>query len=222
MTSEHGIGIVIADDHPVVRMGVRNMLEADAGFRVLAEASDGIEALQQIERCHPDVLLLDLSMPQMSGMDTLRELLSRHSDIRTVLLASSVEKTQMLEALRLGVRGIVTKCALPTELHECIRAVLDGRYWAFGTSVTNLVTLLQELMRDSTQLSKPKFGLTPRGLQITALIAEGLTNKDIAAEFKISEETVKHHLKQIFDKTGVSNRLELAIFAMNHGLTRAS
>jgi two-component system, NarL family, nitrate/nitrite response regulator NarL len=201
-------------------MGVRNMLEADANFKVLAEACDGVEALQRVDQFHPDVLLLDLSMPRLSGMETLRELSLRHHATKPVLLTSNVEKKQMLEALRLGVRGIVTKSALPTELHECIRAVLDGQYWAFGTSVNDLVTLLQELMRESEQSPKQTFGLTLRGLQITALIAEGCINKDIAAEFKISGETVKHHLKQIFDKTGVSNRLELAIFAMNHGLVR--
>jgi DNA-binding NarL/FixJ family response regulator len=122
----------------------------------------------------------------------------------------------------LGVRGILTKSALPTELQECIHAVIEGRYWAFGTSVSNLVALLQELMKESQDAPKNTFRLTPRELQITALVAEGCTNKDVAAESKISEETVKHHLKNIFDKTGVSNRLELAIFAMNHSLLRSS
>lgn len=220
--SSQSIGIVIADDHPVVRMGVRNMLEGDENFQVLAEAGDGMEALKRVARFHPDVLLLDLSMPNLSGMETLRALMSRRDDTKTVLLTSEVDKVQMLEALRLGVRGIVTKGALPTELHECIHAVVDGRYWAFGTSVPSLVNLLQELMRETEEAPKNGFGLTPRELQITALIAEGCTNKDVAAESKISEETVKHHLKRIFDKTGVSNRLELALFAINHRLVRSA
>lgn len=222
MTANQSIGIVIADDHPVVRMGVRNMLESDACFKVLAEACDGVEALKQVDQFQPDILLLDLSMPHLSGMETLRELMSRHRHTKTVLLTAETDKKKMLEALRLGVRGIVDKSALTTELQQCIRAVLDGHYWAFGEHVSDLVSLLQELMQETKLTAKQTYGLTPRGLQITALIAEGYTNRDIAAEFKISEETVKHHLKQIYDKTGVANRLELAVFAMNHGLVRAS
>jgi len=222
MISNQSIRIVIADDHPVVRLGVRIMLEANEGFRVVGEACDGIEALQNVERFHPDILLLDLSMPNMSGMEALGQLKARHCNTKTVVLASNVDKAQVLEAMRMGARGIVNKGGSKSELHECIEAVLDGDYWAFGTPVYDLVNLLQELMRETEQPPMQVFGLTQRGLQITSLIAEGCTNKDIAAEFKISSETVKHHLKQIFDKTGVSNRLELAIFAINHGLVRAA
>jgi DNA-binding NarL/FixJ family response regulator len=203
-------------------MGVRKMLETDSRFKVLAEAGDGIEALREVDRLHPEVLLLDLSMPQCTGMDALRELMARQENTKTVLLTGDVNKNQMLQALQLGARGILTKSALTAELHECIHAVIAGRYWAFGTPVSNLVSLLQELMKESDNSSKNLFGLTAREVQITSLVAEGCTNKDVARESKISEETVKHHLKKIFDKTGVSNRLELAIFAMNHSLVRSS
>ena len=222
MISKQTIGIVIADDHPVVRLGVRMMLEVNDNFRVVGEACDGIEALQNVDRFHPDILLLDLSMPNMSGMEALGQLKSRHCNTKTVVLATNVNKNQVLDAMRMGARGIVNKGGSQSELHECIEAVLDGNYWAFGTPIDDLVTLFQELKRETEQPPKQIFGLTPRGLQITSLIAEGFTNKDIAAEFKISSETVKHHLKRIFDKTGVSNRLELAIFAINHGLARAA
>jgi len=214
------VGILIADDHPVVRMGVRNTLERDPDFRVLAEAGDGREALRQIHRVHPDVLLLDLSMPGSSGLETLGELMSRQAEVKTVVLTASIDKPQVLQVLQLGARGIITKNALPTELHACIRAVVGGKFWVLGTPVVNLVKLLQELAAETAQGNKKTFGLTPRELEITALIAEGCANKEIASLCKISDETVKHHLKSIFDKTGVSTRLELAVFAMNHALTR--
>jgi DNA-binding NarL/FixJ family response regulator len=218
--SEKTVGIVIADDHPVVRMGVRLVLESEEGVHVLGEAGDGRESLEKVEQLRPDVLLLDLSMPQLTGIEVLAELRARKSSTRTILLTASAEKKQILDALRLGARGILMKGALPSELGSCIRTVLSGGYWAFGTVVPDLVVLLEQLMRESAPAPRNTFGLTPRELQVTALVAEGLTNKDVAAEYKISEETVKHHIKRIFDKTGVSNRLELAIFAMNHRLVQ--
>jgi DNA-binding NarL/FixJ family response regulator len=215
------ITILIADDHPVVRMGVRNTLELEPRFRVVAEAADGIEAIRQVESLHPDILLLDLTMPNMPGMETLGELMSRHADVKTILLTASIDKSQVLQALQFGARGIVTKNAPPEELRECIQAVIDGKFWVLGSSVLNLAKLLQDLTLETSAAPKKTFGLTPRELQVAALIAEGCTNKQIAVECGMGEETVKHHLKRIFDKTGVSNRLELAVFAMNHSLTQA-
>jgi DNA-binding NarL/FixJ family response regulator len=217
----NAIGILIADDHPVVRMGVRNTLEAESGFSVVAEAADGNEAIRQVEAVRPDILLLDLSMPNMPGMETLHELMSRQTEVKTILLTASIDKPQVLQALQFGARGIITKNALPAELHACIRAVMDGKFWVLGTPVMNIAQLLQQLSAETSGTAKKTFGLTPRELQIASLIAEGCTNKDIAAECGIGEETVKHHLKRVFDKTGVSNRLELAVFVMNHALTRA-
>jgi DNA-binding NarL/FixJ family response regulator len=214
------VGIVIADDHPVVRMGVRNTVELEPDFRVLAEAADGKEAIHQVNRVHPEVLLLDLAMPKSSGLETLAELMSREAEVKTVVLTASIEKQQVLQALQLGARGIITKNALPEELHACIRAVASGTFWVLGTPVTNLVKLMHDLAVEVSPGQKKTFGLTPRELEITALVAEGCANKEVASVCKISDETVKHHLKNIFDKTGVSSRLELAVFAMNHALTR--
>jgi DNA-binding NarL/FixJ family response regulator len=218
---DDAIGILIADDHPVVRLGVRNALQSEAGFRVVGEAGDGKEALRQVESAHPDVLLLDLSMPNLPGMETLEELMSRQSDTKVVLLTANIDQAQALQALRLGARGIVTKNAPAAELRACIRAVAGGKFWVLGRAIMNLPHLLQEMAEAPVQAGK-RFGLTGRELQITAFIAEGCTNKDIAVECGISEETVKHHLKRIFDKAGVSSRLELAVFAMNHALGRPS
>ena len=214
------VGIVIADDHPVVRMGVRNTVELEQDFRVLAEAADGKEAIRQVNRVHPEVLLLDLAMPKSSGLEALAELMSRQTEVKTVVLTASIEKQQVLQALQLGARGIITKNALPEELHACIRAVASGTFWVLGTAVTNPVKLMQDLAVEVSPGQKKTFGLTPRELEITALVAEGCANKEVASVCKISDETVKHHLKNIFDKTGVSSRLELAVFAMNHALTR--
>ena len=214
------VGIVIADDHPVVRMGVRNTVELEQDFRVLAEAADGKEAIRQVNRVHPEVLLLDLAMPKSSGLEALAELMSGEAEVKTVVLTASIEKQQVLQALQLGARGIITKNALPEELHACIRAVASGTFWVLGTAVTNPVKLMQDLAVEVSPGQKKTFGLTPRELEITALVAEGCANKEVASVCKISDETVKHHLKNIFDKTGVSSRLELAVFAMNHVLTR--
>ena len=218
--STETVHILIADDHPVVRMGVRNMLEREYRFRVVAEAGDGAEAVSQVDALQPDVLLLDLSMPKFSGMEALQELAARKFKTRTIVLTASIDKAQILEALCLGARGIVSKRALLTELHECVHAVLEDKFWILGTSLADPAELLEKLAGEISAARKT-FGLAPRELQITALVAEGCTNRDAAAECGIGEETVKHHLKRIFDKTGVSNRLELAVFAMNHALTRS-
>lgn len=216
------VRILIADDHPVVRMGIHNMLQQEPGFQVAGEAGDGLETIRQVRALGPDILLLDLAMPKLSGMNALKDLSASPLETRTVVLTSNIDREQVLEALKLGARGIITKRALLSELHECIRTVVSGKFWVLGTAVTNVAKLLQELAVELATPPKKTFGLTPRELTITALVAEGCTNKDAAAECGISEETVKHHLKRVFDKTGVSNRLELAVFAMNHALARSS
>ena len=212
--------ILIADDHPVVRIGLRNMLQADPQLRVVAEAKDGIEALHMVRTLHPDIMLLDLAMPKMPGMDALRELLSENSSspTRTIVLTGLIDKRQILEALQLGARGVLLKDAAIEHLSSCIRAVVQGQYWLEGRPVQNLVQVLHDLAAQTAPPPRKTFGLTARELEVVALITEGSTNKHIAQTFGISEETVKRHLTNIFNKLGVGNRLELALFALNHSL----
>ena len=212
------IRILLADDHPVVRFGVRRMLQSHSEFIVVGEASDGKEAIREIRDMQPDILLLDLNMPNLPGLETLRELTTIQIPTKTILLTSAISKREILEALQLGARGVVLKDALTTDLATCISTVVQGDYWLGRKPVKNLVQVLNDLAEEIKQPPKNTFGLTTRELEIVRLIAQGMTNKDVAKECDIAEETVKRHLKNIFDKVGVWNRLELALFAINNGL----
>jgi two-component system, NarL family, nitrate/nitrite response regulator NarL len=212
------IKVLIADDHPVVRVGLRNMLQSDGQMKVVAEAKDGVEALHMVRTLRPDILLLDLAMPKMPGMDALRELTSETTSTRTIVLTGLIDKRQILEALQLGARGVVLKDAVLDHLSACVHAVMQGQYWLEGRPVQNLVQVLRDLSAQTAPPPRKTFGLTARELEVVSLITEGSTNKYIAQTFGISEETVKRHLTNIFNKLGVGNRLELALFALNHNL----
>lgn len=214
----NAIKVLIADDHPVVRVGLRNMLQADGHVKVVAEAQDGVEAIHMVRALRPDILLLDLAMPKMPGMETLRELTGETTHTRTIVLTGLIDKRQILEALQLGARGVILKDAVMEHLSACIRSVMQGQYWLEGRPVQNLVQVLRDLAAQTAPPPRKTFGLTARELEVVALITEGSTNKHIAQTFGISEETVKRHLTNIFNKLGVGNRLELALFALNHNL----
>jgi two-component system nitrate/nitrite response regulator NarL len=197
------IRVLIADDHPVVRIGLRNMLQADTHIKIVAEAKDGVEALHMVRTLRPDILLLDLAMPKMPGLEALREMTGDSGDTRTIVLTGQVDKRQILEALQLGARGVVLKDAALAHLSACIRAVMQGQYWLEGRPVQNLVQVLRDLTAQTAPPPRKTFGLTARELEVVTLITEGSTNKHIAETFGIS---------------GVGNRLELALFALNHNL----
>jgi len=218
----HPIRIVIADDHPIFRDGLRRLLEAEPDLKVAGEACDGQEAVKLALELKPDILLLDLAMPRHTGLDALRDLSASSGaagSVRIILLTAAVEKKQVVEALQLGARGVVMKDSATQLLLKSIHAVMAGEYWVGRDSVSNLVQYLRHLMQSSGEESKRKtFGLTPRELEIVSAVVAGYANREIAEYFKISEDTVKHHLSNIFDKLGVSTRLELALFAVNQGL----
>jgi two-component system, NarL family, nitrate/nitrite response regulator NarL len=215
------IRIVIADDHPIFRDGLRRLLESEPNLKVLGEASDGAEAVKLAHQLKPDILLLDLAMPKHPGLEALRELGTApgSSPVRVILLTAAAEKSQIVEALQLGARGVVLKDSATQLLLKAIHTVMAGEYWVGRESVSNLVQYLRVLMQSSHDEAKQrKFGLTPRELEIVSAVVAGYSNKEIAEYFKISEDTVKHHLSNIFDKVGVSTRLELALFAVNQSL----
>ena len=215
------IRLVIADDHPIFRDGLRRLLEAEADLKVLGEASDGAEAVKLAKQLKPDILLLDLAMPKHPGLEALRELSlpANATPVRVILLTAAAEKSQIVEALQLGARGVVLKDSATQLLLKAIQTVMAGEYWVGRESVSNLVQYLRTLMQSShDEARQKKFGLTPRELEIVSAVVAGYSNKEIAEYFKISEDTVKHHLSNIFDKLGVSTRLELALFAVNQAL----
>jgi DNA-binding NarL/FixJ family response regulator len=212
------IRVVVADDHPVVRAGVRNMLEASERITVLGEAVDGDDAITQTLELAPDVLLLDLQMPKLPGLEAMRAIMDRSPGVKIVLLTGVITTQQVIQALQIGARGIVLKDAAGEHLNTAILAVYSGDYWIGGRRVVNLVVALHDLMAQAMQPEKKTYGLTPREMEVVHCIVEGCSNRDVARQFGISEETVKRHLSNIFDKTGVSTRLELALFAISHQL----
>lgn len=209
------IRIVTADDHPIFRDGLRRLLEAEEGFEVVGEAGSGREAVDRVAALVPDVLLLDLAMPDGSGLDVLRAI-DRSLGVRPILLTAAADKRDMLEALQLGARGLVLKHSATPLLHKCIRTVVAGEYWFGRDRMPDLVEALRQL-REVPQLS-PVQTLTRREIHVITAVAGGATNRDISEELGLSEQTVKNHLSHIFDKVGVSNRLELALYAIHHKL----
>jgi DNA-binding NarL/FixJ family response regulator len=213
------VRIVVADDHPVVRFGVKNMLESEPGFEIVGEAEDGDVAITETLELEPDVLLLDVQMPRLPGLEAMRAIMDRSPRVKIILLTSTISTQQIIEALQIGARGIILKDSVAGDLTKAMRAVLSGDYWIGGERVMNLVTALNDLMKRAAAAPEKKtYGLTPRELEVVTCIVEGCSNKDVARQFTISEETVKRHLSNIFDKTGVSTRLELALFAIAHKL----
>jgi two-component system, NarL family, nitrate/nitrite response regulator NarL len=194
------------------------MLNEMDGFEVVGEADDGDEAITQTLELTPDILLLDVQMPRLPGLEAMRAIMSGSPTVKILLLTSTITTQQIIEALHIGARGIVLKDALAGALHTAIRTVISGDYWIGGKRVVNLVSALHELMRQAQPPLRKTYGLTPRELDVVGCIVEGCSNRDIAKQFTLSEETVKRHLSNIFDKTGVSTRLELALFAIAHQL----
>jgi DNA-binding NarL/FixJ family response regulator len=200
---ERPIRIVLADDHPVVRIGVRNMLVEKDGFEVVGEATDGDEAITQTLELQPDILLLDVQMPRLPGLEAMRAIMNGTATVKILLLTSTITTQQIIEALHIGARGIVLKDALASHLQTAIRTVSTGDYWIGGKRVVNLVSALHDLMQQAAVPQHKTYGLTPRELEVVGCIVEGCSNRDIAKQFNLSEETVKRHLSNIFDKTGV-------------------
>jgi DNA-binding NarL/FixJ family response regulator len=217
-----GFRVLIADDHPVVRVGVRNMLASEPVIKVIGEAGDGEEALDLAQRIHPDILLLDISMPRLSGFDVLERLSSNSPAIKVILLTASITDQQTIQALQTGARGLILKNSLTEQITDAVKAVASGAYWVNGQPISDLYPVLaaleRQIERECLKPERKNYRLTPREMDVIHSIVEGCSNRDIATQFKISEETVKRHLSNIFDKTGVSTRLELAMFAIAHEL----
>jgi two-component system nitrate/nitrite response regulator NarL len=234
-TSERPVRVVLSDDEGLFRASLRQLfavpppiikdvygVDVGPGFDVVGEAESGEDTVRLVRSVRPDLLLLDLRMPRMSGLDALRELTPIDNTLRTILLAGTIDRPQLLTAVHLGVRGLLLKDATTEVLFEAIACVLAGRYWLGQTLVTDLLEVVRPLIQTSKAAGGHlSFGLTPREREVLSLIVAGYANKDIAREFAVSEETIKHHLTRMFDKVGVSNRLELAMVATERGILDA-
>ena len=200
------IRVLIADDHAVVRQGLRTFLDLQDDIEVVGEAADGAEALAAAERLLPDIVLVDLVMPKLDGIDVIRRLREHAPAARAVVLTSFIDDDRLFGVLRAGAAGYLLKDVQPQELVEAIRTVHDG-----GALLHPKVAarLLEELAVDP---------LTPREREVLTLIARGLANKVIARELSISEKTVKAHVSSILGKLGVTDRTQAALYAVRSGL----
>lgn len=219
MHQADAVRIVIADDHPIFRKVLKSLLDAEPRFHVVGETENCDEAVRLSRSLRPDVLLLDLAMPGLSGMDAFGELAgeSAPNPVRTILLTADIQRPEIVKALQLGAAGVVLKTAPPDLLFKSIRAVMAGQNWIGSECVSDLVQALRS-NGDGSPPPRARSGLTPRELQITSAVVSGFSNKEIAKSLGLSADTVKHHLTSVFDKVGASNRLELALLAVHHRL----
>ncbi len=210
------VRVLIADDHGIVRSGLRMLLERQSDIRVVAEADDGVEALGLAQSKHPDVAVLDVSMPRMTGLQAAGELASRAPDTAVLLLSMHEDERYFFEGLEAGAAGYVSKRGADTDLVEAIRTVAGGR--PFLSSRTQ-AALMRQWLEDGR--SQPKDELTPRELEVLKLIAEAHTNRQIADALSLSEKTVESHRGNVLAKLGMRDRVELVRYAIRRGLTEA-
>ncbi len=209
------IRVLLADDHPIVLDGLEQLFRLEEDFQVVGRCLRGAEAASQVTRLKPDILVLDMRMPGHDGLAVLRDLKGRPHRTRVVILAATLTEEEMLEAIRLGVRGIVLKEMAPRLLVECIRKVYGGGQWLEKTMAGQA---LDRLARREAAEQEVASLLTAREIEVSRMIAGGLSNKEIAARLYISEGTVKTHLHRIYEKLAIDGRLELGLFVRDKGL----
>src|SRR6266481_5680498 len=223
------IRIVVADDHPIFRDGLCKLLALEADFEVVAQAQDGRQVLEILQQTEPDILLLDLKMPGLDGLATLQRLQAARNKTRVIVLTASDDKNEFVQAMKLGTSGIVLKQTATELLIKSIRKVHAGEIWL--DSHTTAAVIRQFVANDEAAPMAPQMPvpsaaprererspLSQREREIVALVAQGFKNKEMAEKMFISEQTVKNHLHNIFDKLGVSDRLELALYAIHNNL----
>ncbi len=212
------ITVLVADDHAIFRDGLRQLLEAEDDITVVGEARTGAECVALAQRLKPAVVLLDLKMSPIDGLEVLTQLQGAGVESRPIVLTASEDERDYVEAVRRGARGIVLKAAASDRLLEGIRKVHRGEMWIDQRVAADVMKAMSD-PRPVTRAERAQ--LTAREQEIVSLVAQGFRNKEIAEKLSISEQTVKNHLHNIFDKLGVSDRLELALYAIHHKIARA-
>lgn len=209
------IRILIADDHGILRAGLRALLNAEPDMEVVGEAADSYETLQQAAALRPDITLLDISMPGLGGIEVTRQLKKALPDVRVLILTVHEDESLLREAIRAGAAGYIIKRAVESELIDAIRAVWHGGVYIHPTMTR---ALLKEVVPASPTEERPSMPLTPRETEVLRLIAEGYTNRQVAEALAISVRTVESHRANIMGKLGLRTRVELVRYAREHGL----
>jgi DNA-binding NarL/FixJ family response regulator len=210
------VRLVVADPHPVYLLGMERLLSDEAGMQILALCSSGDETLQAVRRERPDVLILDIAFRDRNGLELVRELRQENFPVRVIILAGMLDDEQTIETLRLGVQGVLLK-NMPTRLLvQCIHNVHAGGQWMEKQSLGHA---FEKMLRREAGARRLATILTDRETEIMCLVAKGLSNRDIAERLTIGEGTVKVHVHNIYAKLGISNRVDLTLYAQKKGLT---
>jgi two-component system, NarL family, nitrate/nitrite response regulator NarL len=209
------IRAVIADEHPIFRDGLRCLLETSSKLQIVG-AADASNVMAVVGQLSPDILILGISVVSRLSVDTMEQIAAASTTVRTILLSTTTDESDILEALRLGAYALVPKDTTPDTLFETIDSVMAGHYCVGCERVASVAAGVREL--DSERRRSKAFGLSRRELEIVGAVMNGNTNRQLAKRFSISENTVKRHLTHIFDKVGASTRVELAVFAAHHHL----
>jgi NarL family two-component system response regulator LiaR len=212
--ADDNIRILIADDHEIVREGLRSFLKSQPGFVIVGEAEDGAEAVRLCKSLIPDVILMDVVMPVMDGITATRQIIKENPSARILVLTSFAEDDKVFPAVKAGALGYLLKDSSPSDLLDAIRQVSMGES-ALHPSIARKV--LKELNRPSTPLTETE-QLTPREIDVLRLVAEGLSNQDIATQLSLSEWTIRTHLRSIMAKLNLVNRTQAALYALREGL----
>lgn len=210
------IKVMIADDHNMIREGIKQLLEFDGSIKVVAEASNGVECLEKLEFYKPDVLLLDINMPEKNGIDVLKQMKANNSDIKVLILTVHNEMEYLITAVDIGVDGYILKDSKSSELKNAIRMVINGENYIQPSMIPALNSHLININTDKEKI----FSLTNRELEVLIQVANGMFNKEIATNLNISERTVKNHISNIFKKIDVSDRTQAAVFAIKNNIIK--
>lgn len=220
------IRLLIADGHPIVLEGLRSVLRNSPGVQIIGEAADGMEALEQSLQLAPDIVLMELKLPKLDGLTVLRNLQTRGSRAKVIIFTGSENREELVEAMKLGCSGVLLKNAPNMLIEKSLRKVNDGEIWLDSNTTAAVIRQFATPSHDqpfangnsSEKVTRERAQLSQREREIIVLIAQGYKNKEIAEKMFITEQTVKNHLHNIFDKVGVSDRLELALYAIHNSL----
>ena len=208
------INVMLADDHVLIREGIKQLVEFDGSMKVIAEASDGIECLEKLKNVKPDILLLDINMPNMNGIDVLKELKEKNDPLKVLILTVHSEVEYLVKAVDIGANGYILKDSGSAELKQAINAVIDeGSYIQ-----PNLIPALNSRLINRDMDREKLASLTKREVEILTQVACGMFNKEIAVNLNISERTVKNHISNIFKKIDASDRTQAAVFAIRNNI----